>query len=80
VNQREVNTAVTSTLVAGVRLWEGAELYYDPKVSFGRGLSNVLGVAGFPNGEISGVGSPNPTLYSARLFLRQTIGVGGEKE
>ncbi|MGZ3254296.1 MAG: carbohydrate porin [Burkholderiaceae bacterium] len=79
-NQREVKTSVTSTLFVGTRLWNGAELYYNPELAFGRGLSNVVGVAGFPNGEISRVGSANPTFYNARLFLRQTVGLGGEKE
>jgi high affinity Mn2+ porin len=39
-----------------------------------------MGIAGFPNGEISRVGVLQPTPYIARLFLRQTWGLGGEQE
>src|SRR6202011_3876555 len=35
---------------------------------------------GFPNGEITRVGVTDPTPYIARLFFRQTIGLGGEQE
>ncbi|HVZ40585.1 MAG TPA: carbohydrate porin [Candidatus Kapabacteria bacterium] len=73
----ESKTSLTSTLFAGCRLWPGAELYVDPEVSGGSGLSGAVGAAGFPNGDAYRVGSPSPTLYPARLFLRQTIGLGG---
>lgn len=76
----EAKNSYTTTLFAGARLWDGGEVYFNPEIAFGRGLSNVTGIAGFPNGEISRVSGPDPTLYRARLFLRQTFGLGGEKE
>ena len=73
-------TTVTSTLFLGARLWHGAELYVNPEMSGGSGLSSTLGIAGFTNGEATRVGSPEPHIYLARLMLRQTIALGPEME
>ena len=74
-------TSVTGTLFMGARLpWTGGEFYFDPEVSGGEGFGGVTGIAGFPNGEIPRVGSPEPQPYVARAFFRQTFGLGGEKE
>jgi high affinity Mn2+ porin len=77
-------TSLTSTLFLDFRLWEwenySTELVFNPEISGGRGFSGVLGIAGFPNEEISRVGVPDPTPYIARLYLRQTWGLGGERE
>jgi hypothetical protein len=40
-------------------------------------LSGLTGLAGFTNGEIARTAGPRLTLYRARLFLRQTWGLGG---
>lgn len=63
----------TSTLFMGRRLWKGATLYFNPEVSGGLGISNVLGLAGAANGEIYRVGNPKPTLFVARAFIQQHI-------
>ena len=68
------------TLYGGVRLWQGAEFWVNPEVLQGFGLSNTLGVAGFPNGEGSKVGASDPYVRIPRVFLRQTINLGGEQE
>lgn len=74
-------TSVTSTLFLGARLpWAGGELYLDPEVAGGEGFSGVSGIAGFPNGEMPRVSSPEPQPYLARLFVRQTFGLGGPRE
>src|SRR5262249_36955988 len=73
-------TSVTGTIFLAARLWEGGELVFNPEIAGGRGLSETLGVAGFPNGDITRVGSVEPTAYFARLLLRQTWGLGGEQE
>ena len=65
--------SLTATLFAGARLWRGAELYINPELAGGRGLSNVTGIAGFPNGETFRIGNPVPQMTVARLYLRQTI-------
>jgi high affinity Mn2+ porin len=46
----------------------------------GFGLDNVLGVEGFPSGEAYRIGTKVPNGTIARLFIRQTIGLGGEQE
>lgn len=68
------------TLFAGLRLWQGAELYANPEVDQGFGLSNTLGVAGFPSGGAYKVGSNNPYYKLPRLFFRQTINLGGASQ
>ncbi|HTN51349.1 MAG TPA: carbohydrate porin [Anaeromyxobacter sp.] len=73
----EAATSVVMDLFAGARLWKGAELYLQPELAGGRGLSSTLGVAAFPSGEVYRVGSPAPTVITARLFLRQAFGLGG---
>ena len=70
----------TTTLFLGRALWPGGELYYNPEVTQGTGLSGTIGVAGFPNGEATRAGSKRPEYNTARLFLRQTIGLGGPAE
>lgn len=76
----ETKSTWTATLAAGVRLWSGAELYFDPELFRGFGLDSTHGVAAFPNGEAQKGGSKMPEGYIARLFLRQTLGFGGETE
>ena len=66
------------TLYAGVRPWSGAEAWINPEVDQGFGLSDTVGIAGFPSGEAYKVGAREPYLKLPRLFLRQTIGLGGD--
>jgi high affinity Mn2+ porin len=68
------------TFYAGVRPWSGAEMWINPEIDQGFGLSNTHGVAGFISGEAYKVGSAIPYARLPRLFLRQTIGLGGESE
>ncbi|HLX64500.1 MAG TPA: carbohydrate porin [Planctomycetota bacterium] len=74
------NASATGTFFFGRKLWEGGEFYLNPEFAGGEGFSGVTGIAGFPNGDITRVGQPPPTIYIARLFLRQTFNLGGEKE
>jgi high affinity Mn2+ porin len=66
------------TVYLGARPWAGAEIWANPEIDQGFGLSNTLGVAGFPSGEAYKVGENNPYLKLQRLFLRQTIDLGGD--
>jgi high affinity Mn2+ porin len=68
------------SLYFGRRLWQGAEVYYNPEVFQGYGLSHTFGAAGFPNGEAVKAGFANLHYNTSRLYLRQVIGLGGEKE
>ncbi len=67
-----------ATLYAGVRLWQGAELWVNPEIDQGFGLANTLGVAGFLSGEAYKVGADYPYARLPRTFIRQTIDLGGE--
>ena len=65
----------------GKRLWDGAELYIDPEIVQGVPLSNnLIGMAGFYNGEITRASGSRLVAYRARLFVRQTWGQGGGQE
>jgi high affinity Mn2+ porin len=69
-----------ATAYLGWRLWSGAELWVNPELDQGFGLSNTLGVAGFPSAEAYKVGASVPYLRLQRMFIRQTIDLGGETE
>jgi high affinity Mn2+ porin len=69
-----------ATLYLGRRLWEGAELWINPEIDQGFGLSNTLGVAGFTSGEAYKVGFAHPYLRVPRVFVRQTFNLGGAIE
>ena len=67
-------------LFAGVRLWRGAEAHLDGLMWQGFGLSKTHGIEAFPNGDAYKAGAEIPQFMFARLFIRQTIGLGGEQE
>jgi high affinity Mn2+ porin len=77
---RQVKETFDATIYAGVRPWAGAELWINPEVDQGFGLSNTLGAAGFPSAEAYKVGKANPYVRLQRLFFRQTIDLGGETQ
>ena len=76
----EIRETISFDLLAGVRLWSGAELHIDGLMWQGFGVGNALGVEGFPNGEAFRLGTNSPDARIARLFIRQTFGFGGEQE
>jgi len=69
-----------ATLFAGARLSGIGELYADIEADQGFGLSNTLGVAGYPSGEAYKIGASTPYFRIPRLFLRRAFGLGGEQE
>ena len=68
------------TFYAGVRLWQGAELWVNSEIDQGFGLSGTLGVAGFTNGEAYKLGDAYPYARLPRMFIRQTIDLGGDSQ
>jgi high affinity Mn2+ porin len=70
----------TVSAFLGIRLWQGGELYYNPELLQGFGVANTTGAAGFPNGEAQKSNFPYPRYNTSRIFLRQEIGLGGERE
>ena len=68
------------TFYVGASPWKGAEVWFNPEVDQGFGLSNTLGAAGFPSGEAYKVGAGDPYLRVQRIFFRQTLDLPGEQE
>ncbi|QDZ30417.1 carbohydrate porin [Noviherbaspirillum sp. UKPF54] len=78
--EREKSYSFSADAAFGWRPWRGGELYFDPEVVQGVPLSGLHGLGGMTNGEQQKTSGPNPTLYRARLFLRQTWGLGGDRQ
>jgi len=70
----------TGSLFIGMRLWDGAELHYSPELAQGFGLAGTFGAGGYPNGEAQKSSFLYPRYNTSRLYLRQTLGLGGARE
>ncbi len=69
----------TATLYLGLRLWKGAESYLVPELISERPLSQLRGLGGgIQNFELQKGGTSTPQIYRSRLFLKQTVGLGGK--
>ncbi|RAJ06974.1 high affinity Mn2+ porin [Chitinophaga skermanii] len=73
LTHEQSKTSITATIFAGIRLGKHFELYVNPELAGGAGLSRDEGIAGFPNGETFRVGSPSPKVYVARAYGVLTI-------
>jgi high affinity Mn2+ porin len=71
---------IDATLYLGFRPWKGGEIWINPEIDQGFGLSNSFGVAGYVSGEAYKVGSNVPYYRMPRGFFRQTIDLGGETQ
>ena len=76
----EKSYSFTSTAYLGLRLLRNTELYFNPELVQGVAMSGLVGLGGLSNSELQKTAGPTPTLYRARLFVRQTWGLGGERE
>lgn len=79
-SSKETAASITSTLFLGVKLFDGAELYFNPELSGGSGFSSTTGVAGFPNGEVYRVDDPEPKISVARFFIRKHFLLNDEQQ
>ena len=79
-DQVEHDASLTTTLFLGLRLHDNFQLYFNPEIAGGRGLSNVDGIANPPNGEMPRVLAATPKPYLARLYLSYDLGFGSRKE
>ncbi len=79
-SKRETENSLTATMFVGLRLWKGGEIYVNPEVAGGSGLSGAFGMAASTNGETFRVGDPAPSVYLARGYFRQIIALGDAKE
>ena len=75
-SRNEMELSQTYTLYIGARVRPNVELYVDPEMARGHGVSEALGLAGYANGEVI----RNPTLsqdpYLGRYFARWNIATG----
>lgn len=72
---------LSATAFIGTRLWTGSEVYWNPEMFEGTPFNGQLvGLGGFQNGELQKGSYAPPVYYSARLFIRQTFGLGGGTE
>ncbi len=76
----QMRQMISLDLLLGMRLWSGAEMHMDCLMWQGYGMSNALGVAGFPNGEAFRKGTSEPNANIVRAFIRQSFGFGSEME
>ena len=77
---RQAQATWSNSLYLNARLWEGGEVYYNPELLQGFGLSDTVGLAGFSSGEAQKSNFPYPHYNTSRLYVRQTFGFGGEQE
>lgn len=69
---------LSTDLIIGRRLWQGAEIVVNPSVTRGFGFSNSTGAAAFPNNEAFRLGTQDPNIFVPRAFFRQTIGLSAD--
>jgi high affinity Mn2+ porin len=73
-------TTATADLFLAAQPWANTLFVFNPEMAGGTGISQTNGIAGFPNGEATRVGAIEPTPFFARVYLQQTLGLGGEQE
>jgi high affinity Mn2+ porin len=69
-----------ATAYLGLRLTPGIDGYADPEIDQGYGLSNTVGIAGFPSGEAYKVGARNPNFRLPRAFVRAVIDLSDDTD
>jgi high affinity Mn2+ porin len=79
-NHSATAETVDVDLFLGARLWKGAEFHLDGLFWQGFGFNHTLGIEAFPNAEAYKLGSRHGNVTPARVFIRQTIGLGGDQE
>ncbi len=69
----------SATAYLGARAWKGAEFYFVPEVISEKPLSNLKGLGGaVQDFELQKGGAETPTLYVSRVYVKQTVGLGGD--
>ena len=74
----QVQNTASATAFVGYRPWDGTEIYVNPELMQGFGLSNTLGVAGFPRRATNRIlseecSSRRPTASSGRWVSRHGL-------
>ncbi|MDX3906639.1 MAG: carbohydrate porin [Pigmentiphaga sp.] len=78
--RRATSYSLTATVDVGARLWEGAEVHLNGERAQGIPFSGLHGLGGLTNGELAKTAGSDMRFYRARLFLRQTWGLGRGSE
>ena len=76
----QASNTESATAFIGYRPWDGTEIYVNPEITQGMGLSATHGIAAFPNFEAQKASFPVPRIDMARVYVQQTFGLGGEQE
>ncbi len=76
----QAQNTVSATAFAGFRPWDGTDIYINPEITQGFGLSTTHGIAAFPSFEAQKASFPMPRFDVARIYVQQTFGLGGEQE
>jgi high affinity Mn2+ porin len=63
--------SISSSLFLGKKLWKGSALQINPEISGGVGMSDALGIAAFPNGEVFRIDNPDPKYILADCFFNK---------
>jgi high affinity Mn2+ porin len=79
-NHSATAETVAYDLFLGARLWQGAEFHVDGLFWQGFGFNHTLGIEAFPSAQAYKIGSSTGNVAPSRVFLRQTIGLGGDQE
>ena len=79
-HHEHTGNTVDFTLYLGVRPWTGAEVWLEPETYQGIAPNDVLGIAGYVNGDGAKVGKVHPYTRIARAFVRQTVDLGPATE
>ena len=80
--QSRVETTALSrvlTLYTGIKLTRWTEFVFDAEEAGGKGLSEALGIAAFPNLDVVRNPSLSQGVYAARYFLHYTIPVTADR-
>jgi high affinity Mn2+ porin len=76
----QAKDTASATAFIGFRPLDGTDIYINPELTQGFGLSETVGVAGFPSTEAQKASFPMPRFNLARVYVQQTFGLGGERE
>jgi high affinity Mn2+ porin len=76
----QAQDTVSATAFIGFRPWDGTDVYFNPEIMQGEGLSGTVGFGAIPNTEAQKATFPLPRFDVARLYVQQTFGFGGEQE
>ncbi|MGO9361656.1 MAG: carbohydrate porin [Xanthobacteraceae bacterium] len=67
-------------IFVGYRFLPGLELWFNPEINEGSGLGGTTGVVNYVNNEAYKIGQAEPYSRIQRLFVRDTISLGGAAE